>query len=289
MAFEDDMIEAGYSNEQDYLDSLFDDFDRIVENQHESNNYDDYDYYEERELERAEMYAKRDRQRQFIENWEAENPDLAIIWRQHFRASSHYADIAYLDNRRFVGLDKYNELRIWIKKRCSFETDGQRKKWADYKRKLNDEYKKELLNFYFPEDDRHVSMSVIPQQAQELREIIKKEPELWKLIDSQDTKEQHFFEDIEEQVFGIYAYERKQDYDYWKDKHMEEFLCISKEWAAASYSYHYSDWQRKHTQEEAEWKAEHTELFDFVRRNFETREMNSFIEERLKEYEEKLY
>ena len=29
MAFEDDMIEAGYSDEQEYLDSLIDDFEDI--------------------------------------------------------------------------------------------------------------------------------------------------------------------------------------------------------------------------------------------------------------------
>ena len=56
MAFEDDMIEAGYSDEQEYLDSLIDDFednyrrqqDRELEYDDDNNSY----YYEEEERER---------------------------------------------------------------------------------------------------------------------------------------------------------------------------------------------------------------------------------------------
>jgi len=47
MAFEDDMIEAGYSDEQEYLDSLIDDFeDNYRRQQDRELEYDDdYDSY----------------------------------------------------------------------------------------------------------------------------------------------------------------------------------------------------------------------------------------------------
>ena len=58
MAFEDDMIEAGYSDEQEYLDSLLDDFEESFTRQreHEMEYSDDYDfsYDEEEERERIE-------------------------------------------------------------------------------------------------------------------------------------------------------------------------------------------------------------------------------------------
>jgi hypothetical protein len=45
MAFEDDMIEAGYSDEQEYLDSLIDDFE------------DNYRRQQDRELEYDDDYV----------------------------------------------------------------------------------------------------------------------------------------------------------------------------------------------------------------------------------------
>mgnify|MGYP007092190658 CR=1 FL=1 len=47
MAFEDDMIEAGYSDEQEYLDSLIDDFEDNYRRQQdcELEYDDDYDSY----------------------------------------------------------------------------------------------------------------------------------------------------------------------------------------------------------------------------------------------------
>ena len=46
MAFEDDMIEAGYSDEQEYLDSLIDDFEDNYRRQQDCElEYDDDDVH----------------------------------------------------------------------------------------------------------------------------------------------------------------------------------------------------------------------------------------------------
>lgn len=73
MAFEDDMIEAGYSDEQDYLDSLFDDFEENYRRQQdrELEYDDDYDSsdYEEEERERRERQLRREAEKQWVNDW----------------------------------------------------------------------------------------------------------------------------------------------------------------------------------------------------------------------------
>ena len=72
MAFEDDMIEAGYSDEEEYLESLNDDFEEECARQKERElEYDNaYDYYdEEEENERRERRHKREVQEQSVNEW----------------------------------------------------------------------------------------------------------------------------------------------------------------------------------------------------------------------------
>ena len=88
MAFEDDMIEAGYSDEQEYLDSLIDDFEDNYRRQQDreleyDDDYDSY-YYEEEERERRERRQKREAEKQWVKDWKGKNPDLAIIWQAYF-------------------------------------------------------------------------------------------------------------------------------------------------------------------------------------------------------------
>ena len=115
MAFEDDMIEAGYSDEEEYLESLFDDFEEICVRQEERElEYDnDSDYYdEEDEREQREKQHKREMENQWVCEWKENNSDLAIIWEAYFSTISSHAVIANMENRRFMGLNEYNELKM---------------------------------------------------------------------------------------------------------------------------------------------------------------------------------
>ena len=83
MAFEDDMIEAGYFDEQEYLDSLLDEYEENYNRQKELEaRYEEYDslYDEERECERRERQQEREKEEQCVDEWKKCNPDLAIIW-----------------------------------------------------------------------------------------------------------------------------------------------------------------------------------------------------------------
>ena len=109
MAFEDDMIEAGYSDEQEYLDSLIDDFEASYTRQleRESQYSDDYDedYDEEAERERREARQKREAEKQWVRDWKDKNLERALIWQWFFSTRSYYADISHADDRHFMGDD----------------------------------------------------------------------------------------------------------------------------------------------------------------------------------------
>lgn len=287
MAFEDDMIEAGYSDEQEYLDSLLDDFDENYKRQLErENSYDDnFDSYydDEEERERLEIQLKTEKEKRCVKEWKDNNPDLAIIWQAVYRTKSYYADMSNMENRHFMGLNELNELKKWINDRQRFENERQKNDWQNHFKELFSLYKNELFKFYFPEDDEQINMALIPQQASELSAIEKYEPLLWESISSSYEVTPRLLDNIELAAFGEMVYDHEMDYDYWKDNNTEQYNQIAKQWIANGSLYYYGEWLNNHKADAIEWKNNNQVLREKYKNNYEIREKNKLIESLLEE------
>lgn len=297
MAFEDDMIEAGYSDEQEYLDSLIDDFEDNYRRQQDreleyDDDYDSY-YYEEEERERRERRQKREAEKQWVKDWKGKNPDLAIIWQAYFSKISDLERICNMDNSHWMGLNEHDELRKWLKKREAFENERQKENWATNLQKLFSLYKNELFKCYFPDTEEQINMSFVSLQARELQSIEFYEPSLWETVCSCYAVDPILFEGIEEKAFGEEVYNREMDYDYWKDNNIEKYNQFAKQWIAESASYWniafcvYGEWMKKHEMEAIEWKRKNQELWNKFKRNYEIRKTNEYIESKIEEYSDK--
>lgn len=286
MAFEDDMIEAGYSDEEEYLESLFDDFEEICVRQEERElEYDnDSDYYdEEDEREQREKQHKREMENQWVCEWKENNSDLAIIWEAYFSTISSHAVIANMENRRFMGLNEYNELKKWLNERKYFECERQTSNWSDSFIELFSLYKNELFNFYFSDNEELINLSLITQQAHELSSIEIHEPLLWEDISSYAVEPQ-LLETVEEGAFWSEVYNREMDYEFWRDNNTEEYNGFAKQWVAKNAVYVYGEWLSKHKEEEIEWKKNNHNVRERFKKCCEVKEINKFIESKVEEY-----
>lgn len=287
MAFEDDMIEAGYSDEQEYLDSLLDDFEDNYKCQEESMSYynDEYDFYdEEEEQELQEKNRKREAERLWLVEWKKNNPDLAIIWQEYFRSISYLAEVSNLDNRRFMGLKEYIELKKWVKERERFESERKSREWEKKINELFSIYKEELFKYYCPDDKELINWAIVSQQAHELSTIIQCEPILWEHVCSHYQVEQIPIERIEEEAFWSLVYNRDMDYEFWKDTNIDKYNDFAKQWVAKNALYVYGEWLDKHKAEETEWKNKNHNLWEKFKLCCEVRERNNFIESKIEEY-----
>ena len=285
MAFEDDMIEAGCSDEQEYLDRLIDGFEKNYTRQQEreleyDDDYDSYDY-EEEERERLERQQKRETEKRWIEEWKENNPDLALIWQAYFSKISSYT---YFDN---TSKNEYKELKKWLNERRNFESERQKEDWSSNFQKLISLYKNELFKFYFPEDEEYINISLISQQARELYSIEFYEPLLWEFVCSNYVVNSKLFENIEEEAFWNDVYKREMDYECWKDSHIEQYNQFAKQWIADTAISVYGEWLKKHGSEEIGWKKQNHDLWDKYKLNYEIREKNKFIETKIDEYKNK--
>lgn len=297
MAFEDDMIEAGYSDEQDYLDSLFDDFEENYRRQQdrELEYDDDYDSsdYEEEERERRERQLRREAEKQWVNDWKEKNTDIAIIWQSYFCNISNLNSISNMDNRHYMGLNEHKELKKWLNEREHFESERQKDNWLANLQVLFSMYKNELFKFYFPVDEERINMSIVSQQARELSSIEFYEPSLWKTVCSSYSVDAKLFKGIEWVTFWSEVYRREMDYEYWKDNNIEKYNQFAKRWIADSASYWsvdfcvYGDWLKKHEAEEIEWKHKNQDLWNKFKRNYEIREKNKFIKSIISENKSK--
>lgn len=285
MAFEDNMIEAGYSDEQEYLDSLIDDFERNYKRQLEREaEYDvdfDSDYDEEEERERRKQRQKEEKEKQWVNNWKVNNPDLAIIWWADFRTRSYCAQLSDYN------IKEYKELKKWLNEREHFENERKKEEWPDNIYKLFALYKDELFKFYFSDDEEQINMALVSQQAHELSSIEFFEPSLWESVCSNYNVDPTLFETIEDEAFWNEVYKREMDYEFWRDSHIEKYNLLAKHWIADSAIYIYGDWWKKHELEEIEWKKQNQELWNSFKQNYEIREKNKFIKSKIDEYENK--
>lgn len=284
MAFEDDMIEAGYSDEQDYLDSLIDDFEESYRRQRDRDlecsadfEYDDYDEDEERE--RKEKREKRELEKQWVEKWKNKNPDLSIIWDAEYQSRSYCASLSD------YSINEYYQLKKWLNEREIFEVERNSICWKTNIQKLFALYKKELFDFYFPSDMELINMALISQQAQELSSIKIHEPSLWEFVSFNYEVDPKLLDSIEEEAFWNEVYNRDMDYEFWRDNNIEQYNQIVKHWIAESAIYVYGDWLKKHEMEEAEWKNKKQDLWNRYKFNYEIRKNNEFIESKMNEYE----
>ena len=291
MAFEDDMIEAGYSDEEEYLESLFDEADDYYNRQQEiESRYEEYDpsYYEEIERERREKELKWENEKKCVDEWKKRNPKLDIIWRHYFNTISYFAQISNMDNRYFAGLDELYELKKWLNERKCFETERQKQNWSEYINRLISLYQNELFKFYFPDDEKYIDVSIVSKQARELSLLELHEPSLWKSICSSNVIVSKYFNDIEWSLFWIEIYNREMDYEYWKDTNIEQYNLFAKQWIADYAFYIYGGWESKHETEKAEWKDKNLALWEKYKKNFEIREINKFIQSKIEEYDKKV-
>ena len=282
MAFEDDMIEAGYSDEQEYFDRLIDDYEENYNRQlaRETKYNDDefLDFNEDEERELLEEWLKKKKENQWVANWKKNNSMLVIIWHAQFRNSCNWAQ---LSNYR---INEYDELKKWLKEREFFDNERKKENWLTNFNKLFTLYKDELFKFYFPEDEEQTNIDLISQQAHELHFITLHEPLLWETVCSSYDIDDKLFEEIEWWAFYSEVCRRAIDYDFWKDSNIEQYNQFAKKWIADSDLYVYGDWLKLHETEEIGWKKEKHELWEKYKRNFEIRESNKFIESKIEEY-----
>ena len=295
MAFEDDMIEAGYSDEQEYLDSLIDDFESNFRRQQEreleyyDDDYDSYDY-EEEQRERREKQLKQEEMTKRLNEWKTNNPDISQIWDVYYREKK-YLDNTY--NRGYVSRSEYDELQVWLKERERFDIERKKNDWPNNTQKLFNLYKNELFDFYFPREEECINMSIISQQARELQSIEFYEPSLWETVCSCYAVNPKLFDGIEEKAFWEKKYNSEMDYEYWKDNNIEKYNQFAKKFIAESASYwnnafcEYGEWMKKHEKEGIEWKQKNLDLWDKYKRNYEIREKNKYIESKIQEYKDK--
>ncbi len=291
MAFEDDMIEAGYSNEQEYLDSLIDDFEENyicqVECELEYNNGVDTIYDEEEERKRCERQNKRETERKLVTEWKEQNPDLAIIWNAFFSTLSYWADMRNIDNRHIKKLNEYYELQTWLNERKQFDAERKEKEWYDNLKELFSLYEDELFSFYFPNDEKKINMSLISQQAHELLSLKSLKPSLWETICSSYVIDAKSYERIEENAFWNNIYKHDMDYEYWKDNNIEQYNQLIKQWIANESFYVYGEWLKNHETEEIEWKHKNHHQWVRFKQNYEIREKNKYIELKIDEHKRK--
>ncbi len=278
MAFEDDMIEAGYSDEQEYLDSLLDESEEYVcQLERESENDGDIDscYDEEEDQKKLEIL----RRCEIVKDWKKQNPDLSIIWQAYF------SYISFFYEHHFP--NEYIELNKWLYGRRRFEIERKQEDWQANLQALFSLYKNELFNFYFPQDECLINMSIITQQACELLLIKHNVPLLWETINRSYVIDDTFFEGIEEDAFWDELYIQEMDYEYWKDNNIEQYNQLVKQWIGNSSYYLSGEWEKKYEKEEIEWKKKKCILWERYRHNYETREKNKFIELKIDEYKRK--
>lgn len=297
MAFEDDMIEAGYSDEQEYLESLFDDFEENYSRKQDcESEYDedvDSSYYEEEERRQRERRQKFETERQWLKDWKNNNTDLAIIWKAYFRSISYLERVYNMNNRYFMGLNECKELKKWLNERKVFEDERQKDNWQAKLKMLFSMYKKELFKSYFPDDEKCIYMSFVPLQAHELQSLEFYEPLLWETVCSCYAVNPKLFDGIEEKAFWEEKYNSEMDYEYWKDNNIEKYNQFAKKFIAESASYwnnafcEYGEWMKKHEKEGIEWKQKNLDLWDKYKRNYEIREKNKYIESKIQEYKDK--
>ena len=290
MAFEDDMIEAGYFDEQEYLDSLLDEYEENYNRQKELEaRYEEYDslYDEERECERRERQQEREKEEQCVDEWKKCNPDLAIIWCQYFNAISHYASISQMDCMYSESPNELKELKKWLNERKRYEAERQKEDWSDYIPKLISLYQNELFQYYFPEDEKHIEMSIVSQQAQELRLLELYEPKLFQYVCSNYRLDPKFFEKFEVVTFWQVLHNREMDFEYWKDTYNEQYDFFAKQWIANNSWGIIGEWKKKHEADYIEWKNTNMELWEKYARNYKIREKNKIIKAKIKEFSQK--
>lgn len=278
MAFEDDMIEAGYSDEQGYLDHIMDDFERDFQQQQERElEYDNYDssYDEEYEEEHSELMREKEEKKLFVLKWKKENPDSAIIFESYYSrivAFSKYSE-------GFSTPDEYSSLIKWLENRSQFEKERKEKEWVLNKEKLFSQYKQELFNYYFPEDEIF-NLSIVLQMSHELQFIIDNNSSLWENNISKYVVIPRQLNDIEDYTFWQYVYKRKMLYEFWKDTNAKEYNLFIKKWITNNSV----GWNSLHEGEKKEWIDNHHELFLKYKTNYEIREKNKIIESIIEEY-----
>lgn len=289
MAFEDDMIEAGYSDEQEYLDSLIDEYEEDYNRQKELEaRYEEYDssYYEE-ETEYERRQRQREKEKRCVDEWKKCNPDLAIIWSCYFDYISYLTSISTEDNVPVRYPNELEKLKKWLNEREKFEAERKKEYWSDYIPKLMSLYQNELFEFYFPEDENRIDTSIAFQQARELRLLESHEPTLFQYVISNYIVDPKFFEKIEEETFWEVLYNREMDYEYWKDTNNEQYDLFAKRWIADDAHYVFGEWERKHEAEYVEWKNANMDLWVIYAQNYEIREKNKIIKAEIEEFSKK--
>ena len=312
MAFEDDMIDAGYSDEEEYLERLIDDFENDFRRQQEKeSNYDEsyLIYDEDEERERIENRKKIQFENEWVNNWRNNNYELSIIWNTYFRSISNIArNCEYGCYSK--PLNEYEELNKWIQEREQFEKERRKEDWTSNLQKIFSLFEDDLFNYYFPESDEnimdsdienlindpyfspkfeeHIKVSTISNQYLDLLVLQTKEPLLWEKVCQCYRFNIDFSDEIEFEVFWEEVYNQDMDYDYWKDSYPEQYDSFA-ERIIASDDYIIRKWAEKYKDEEIVWKQNNQDSWNRFKRNYEIREINERIYLKIEEHNASKY
>ena len=194
MSFEDDMIEYGFTDGNDYMDFLMDEADRIYERQQiqnaESEEYErwlnrltpedieEMTLEEEREKEEREKLRLAERQDKIEKElifklWANENPQKARLWYAHYSGTTGIDNYDFKDFINHLGtasLDShydfwgtgYNEWKIWLEEHESYEEfkTKDHTKWKQWSSSVYETFSASLYSRILP--DVFKSLNCVP-------------------------------------------------------------------------------------------------------------------------------
>lgn len=287
MSFEDDMIEYGFTDGNDYMAFLMDEADRIFERQQIQNaeseecerwlnsltpgDIEEMALEEKREKEEREKLRLVERQDKIekeliLKLWANENPQKARLWYAHYSGTTcidnnHFEDFinhlgtASLESHYDIFWTGYNEWKIWLKEHESYE---------EFKTKAHTEWKQWSLSVYetfFKEAIGYIFERTYKNKAIILNNYFKKwlinNESIWKNVESKynlpKTKNEYLLQGWIETVNW------KNKFIVWKYLNPDKWRMHKKEWKEQIPFYL---WIEEHQSIWEVWLKEHSEIWN---------------------------
>lgn len=287
MSFEDDMIEYGFTDGNDYMDFLMDEADRIYECQQIQNaESEEYERWlnslthedikemaleEKREKEEREKLRLAERQDKIekeliLKLWAKENPQKARLWYAHYSGTTGIDNSDFEDFINHLGTVSveshydifwtgYNEWKTWLEEHESYE---------EFKTKAHTEWKhwsSSVYETFFKEALGYIFEGVYKNKAIILNNYFKKwlinNDSLWKNVESKynlsKTKNEYLLQGWIETVNW------NDKFIVWKYLNPDKWKMHKKEWKNQIPLYL---WIKEHKFIWEEWLKEHSVLWN---------------------------
>lgn len=268
MSFEDDMIEYGFSDANDYMDYLMDEADKVYEEQKqwsEDNDWDDWDdstqnnkfnnidelFYEERQKSEQEirwrLKMKEWKEDCIIKLWENENSIKAKLWNAYYHQSTNINLPPSIYSSAHNIYERYNLWEKWLENVEEFE---------EYKVKASDEWKKlkssVYSNYIITAAKKYIGCGDIFMNDFEvynkLSKWIKANISLWEIEIVPKYKLRIIDEKINPVDVWMKIYKWRDTFSVWKLKNSIQWSHDIKEWTS-------------NTQFMYEWIKEHSDIW----------------------------